>query len=80
MLRNKMEQFSKLYNFPFDFVEDLAEVIIEIDQLEQKADSKADFERLAFLLSLFEEDYGQLDDEIIEDFKNILRADKRIKW
>ena len=80
MLRNKMEQFSKLYNFTFDFVEDLAEVIIEIDQLEQKADSKADFERLAFLLSLFEEDYGQLDDEIIEDFKNILRADKRIKW
>ena len=80
MLRNEMEQFSKLYNLPFDFVEDLAEVIIEIDQLEQKADSKADFERLAFLLSLFEEDYGQLDDEIIEDFKNILRADKRIKW
>ena len=80
MLRNKMEQFSKLYNFPFDFVEDLAEVIIEIDQLEQKADSEAEFERLAFLLSLFEEDYGQLDDETIEDFKNILRADKRIKW
>ena len=80
MLRNEMEQFSKLYNFTFDFVEDLAEVIIEIDQLEQKADSKADFERLAFLLSLFEEDYGQLDDEIIEEFKDILRADKRIKW
>ena len=80
MLRNEMEQFSKLYNFTFEFVEDLAEVIIEIDQLEQKADSKADFERLAFLLSLFEEDYGQLDDETIEDFKNILRADKRIKW
>ena len=58
----------------------MAEVIIEIDQLEQKADSKADFERLAFLLSLFEEDYGQLDDEIIEEFKDILRADKRIKW
>ena len=80
MLRNEMEQFSKLHNFTFEFVEDLAEVIIEIDQLEQKADSKADFERLAFLLSLFEEDYGQLDDETIEDFKNILRADKRIKW
>lgn len=80
MLRNKMEQFSKLHNFTFEFVEDLAEVIIEIDQLEQKADSKADFERLAFLLSLFEEDYGQLDDETVEDFKNILRADKRIKW
>ena len=80
MLRNEMEQFSKLYNFTFDFVEDLAEVIIEIDQLEQKADSEAEFERLAFLLSLFEEDYGQLDDETIEDFKNILRADKRIKW
>ena len=80
MLRNEMEQFSKLYNFTFEFVEDLAEVIIEIDQLEQKADSKADFERLAFLLSLFEEDYGQLDDEIIEEFKDILRADKRIKW
>ena len=80
MLRNEMEQFSKLYNFTFDFVEVLAEVIIEIDQLEQKADSKADFERLAFLLSLFEEDYGQLDDEIIEEFKDILRADKRIKW
>ena len=80
MLRNEMEQFSKLYNFTFEFVEDLAEVIIEIDQLEQKADSEADFERLAFLLSLFEEDYGQLDDEIIEEFKDILRADKRIKW
>lgn len=80
MLRNEMEQFSKLYNFTFEFVEDLAEVIIEIDQLEQKADSKEDFERLAFLLSLFEEDYGQLDDEIIEEFKDILRADKRIKW
>ena len=80
MLRNEMEQFSKLYNFTFDFVEDLAEVIIEIDQLEQKADSEADFERLAFLLSLFEEDYGQLDDETIEEFKDILRADKRIKW
>ena len=80
MLRNEMEQFSKLYNLPFEFVEDLAEVIIEIDQLEQKADSEADFERLAFLLSLFEEDYGQLDDEIIEEFKDILRADKRIKW
>ena len=80
MLRNKMEQFSKLYNFTFDFVEDLAEVIIEIDQLEQKADSPKDFERLAFLLSLFEEDYGQLDDETIEEFKDILRADKRIKW
>ena len=80
MLRNEMEQFSKLYNFTFDFVEDLAEVIIEIDQLEQKADSEAEFERLAFLLSLFEEDYGQLDDEIIEEFKDILRADKRIKW
>ena len=79
MLRNEMEQFSKLYNFTFEFVEDLAEVIIEIDQLEQKADSKADFERLAFLLSLFEEDYGQLDDETIEELKNILRADKRIK-
>ena len=80
MLRNKMEQFSKLYNFTFDFVEDLAEVIIEIDQLEQKADSPKDFERLAFLLSLFEEDYGQLDDDTIEEFKDILRADKRIKW
>lgn len=80
MLRNKMEQFSKLYNFTFDFVEDLAEVIIEIDQLEQKADSKADFERLAFLLALFKEDYGQLDDETIEELKDILRADKRIKW
>ena len=80
MLRNKMEQFSKLHSLTFDFVEDLAEVIIEIDQLEQKADSKADFERLAFLLSLFEEDYGQLADEIIEEFKDILRADKRIKW
>ena len=80
MLRNKMEQFSKLYNLPFDFVEDLAEVIIEIDQLEQKADSPREFERLTFLLSLFEEDYGQLDDETIEEFKDILRADKRIKW
>ena len=80
MLRNEMEQFGKLYNLPFEFVEDLAEVIIEIDQLEQKADSKADFERLAFLLSLFEEDYGQLDDETIEELKDILRADKRIKW
>ena len=80
MLRNEMEQFSKLYNFTFEFVEDLAEVIIEIDQLEQKADSEAEFERLAFLLSLFEEDYGQLDDETIEEFKDILRADKRIKW
>ena len=48
MLRNEMEQFSKLYNLPFEFVEDLAEVIIEIDQLEQKADSKAEFERLDF--------------------------------
>ena len=80
MLRNEMEQFSKLYNFTFEFVEDLAEVIIEIDQLEQKADSEEDFERLTFLLSLFEEDYGQLDDETIEEFKDILRADKRIKW
>ena len=80
MLRNKMEQFSKLHNLTFDFVEDLAEVIIEIDQLEQKADSPREFERLAFLLSLFEEDYGQLDDETIEEFKDILRADKRIKW
>ena len=80
MLRNEMEQFSKLYNFTFEFVEDLAEVIIEIDQLEQKADSEEDFERLTFLLSLFEEDYGQLDDDIIEEFKDILRADKRIKW
>ena len=80
MLRNKMEQFSTLHNFTFDFVEDLAEVIIEIDQLEQKADSPKDFERLAFLLSLFEEDYGQLDDDTIEEFKDILRADKRIKW
>ena len=80
MLRNKMEQFSTLHNFTFDFVEDLAEVIIEIDQLEQKADSPREFERLAFLLSLFEEDYGQLDDETIEEFKDILRADKRIKW
>ena len=80
MLRNEMEQFSKLYNFTFEFVEDLAEIIIEIDQLEQKADSPKDFERLAFLLSLFEEDYGQLDDETIEEFKDILRADKRIKW
>ena len=40
MLRDEMEQFGKLYNLPFEFVEDLAEVIIEIDQLEQKADSK----------------------------------------
>ena len=80
MLRNKMEQFSKLHNFTFDFVEDLAEVIIEIDQLEQKADSKAEFERLTFLLSLFEEDYGHLDGDTIEEFKDILRADKRIKW
>ena len=80
MLRNKMEQFSTLHNFTFDFVEDLAEVIIEIDQLEQKADSPREFERLTFLLSLFEEDYGQLDDDTIEEFKDILRADKRIKW
>lgn len=80
MLRNEMEQFSKLYNLPFEFVEDLAEVIIEIDQLEQKADSKADFERLAFLLALFKEDYGHLDGDTIEEFKDILRADKRIKW
>ena len=80
MLRNDMEQFSKLYNLPFDFVEDLAEVIIEIDQLEQKAESKADFERLTFLLSLFKEDYGHLDCDTIEEFKDILRADKRIKW
>ena len=80
MLRNEMEQFSKLYNFTFEFVEDLAEVIIEIDQLEQKADSEADFERLAFLLSLFKEDYGHLDGDTIEEFKDILRADKRIKW
>lgn len=80
MLKNEMEQFSKLYNLPFDFVEDLAEVIIEIDQLEQKADSKEEFERLTFLLSLFKEDYGQLDGELIEEFKDILRADKRIKW
>ena len=80
MLRNEMEQFSKLYNLPFEFVEDLAEVIIEIDQLEQKADSKAEFERLDFLLALFKEEYGQLDDETIEEFKDILRADKRIKW
>ena len=80
MLRNKMEQFSKLHNFTFEFVEDLAEVIIEIDQLEQKADSKADFERLAFLLALFKEDYGHLDGDTIEEFKDILRADKRIKW
>ena len=54
MLRNKMEQFSKLYNLPFEFVEDLAEIIIEIDQLEQKADSPREFERLTFLLDLFE--------------------------
>lgn len=80
MLRNDMEQFSKLYNLPFDFVEDLAEVIIEIDQLEQKAESKAEFERLAFLLALFKEDYGHLDGDTIEEFKDILRADKRIKW
>ena len=80
MLRNEMEQFSKLYNLPFEFVEDLAEVIIEIDQLEQKADSKAEFERLAFLLALFKEDYGHLDGDTIEEFKDILRADKRIKW
>ena len=80
MLKNEMEQFSKLYNLPFEFVEDLAEVIIEIDQLEQKADSKEEFERLTFLLSLFEEDYGQLDGDTIEEFKDILRADKRIKW
>ena len=80
MLRDEMEQFGKLYNLPFEFVEDLAEVIIEIDQLEQKADRKEEFERLTYLLSLFKEDYGHLDGDTIEEFKDILRADKRIKW
>ena len=76
MLRDEMEQFSKLYNLPFEFVEDLAEIIIEIDQLEQKADSKEEFERLTYLLSLFKEDYYQnwidhLDKQIKEGKDNM---------